>query len=277
MTYCDGYQGPFGLVADGGSNLDELNEKLRKSFMIRRLKLNVMADLPEKTREVIIFPAEGLKKLIKTERDKFTEALAMLDAANTGIEYAPKLQIADLDPGLVLDTMTTILKDFDREGVDDLDGGEVQPGFAAYSEARHDLALSKVPLVVEHVKRLLDAGEKVIVFAIHKDVVAEVKEAFPQAARIVGGMTAKAVERDKVRFQGDPDNGIEPDPECNIIICNLKAGGVGHTLTEATVVVFLEIWSVPGDMEQCEDRAHRIGLQHNVLVQYTVVDGTMDA
>jgi hypothetical protein len=30
MTYCDGYQGPFGLVADGGSNLDELNEKLRK-------------------------------------------------------------------------------------------------------------------------------------------------------------------------------------------------------------------------------------------------------
>jgi SWI/SNF-related matrix-associated actin-dependent regulator 1 of chromatin subfamily A len=277
MTYCDGYQGPFGLVADGGSNLDELNEKLRKSFMIRRLKLNVMADLPEKTREVIIFPAEGLKKLIKTERDKFTEALAMLDAANTGIEYAPKLQIADLDPGLVLDTMTTILKDFDREGVDDLDGGEVQPGFAAYSEARHDLALSKVPLVVEHVKRLLDAGEKVIMFAIHKDVVAEVKEAFPQAARIVGGMTAKAVERDKVRFQGDPDNGIEPDPECNIIICNLKAGGVGHTLTEATVVVFLEIWSVPGDMEQCEDRAHRIGLQHNVLVQYTVVDGTMDA
>lgn len=277
MTYCDGYQGPFGLVADGGSNLDELNEKLRKAFMIRRLKLNVMGDLPEKTREVIIFPAEGLKKLIKTERDKFTEALAMLDAANTGIEYAPKLQIADLDPGLVLDTMTTILKDFDREGVDDLDGGEVQPGFAAYSEARHDLALSKVPLVVEHVKRLIDAGEKVIIFAIHKDVVAEVKEAFPQAARIVGGMTAKAVERDKVRFQGDPDNGIEPDPECNVIICNLKAGGVGHTLTEATVVVFLEIWSVPGDMEQCEDRAHRIGLQHNVLVQYTVVDGTMDA
>lgn len=277
LTYCDGMQGPFGLVADGGSNLDELNEKLRKTFMIRRLKKNVLKDLPEKTREVIVLPPEGLKKMIKTERDKFTDALAMLDAVNTGIEYKPKIVLDDLDPGLVLDTMTTILKDFDREGLGELSGGEIEPGFAAYSEARHDLALSKVPMAVEHVKRLLEAGEKVLVFAIHKDVISELYEAFPQAGRIVGGMTAKKVESDKLRFQGDKDKGIEPDPECNIMLLNLKAGGVGHTLTEATVVVFLEIWSVPGDMEQCEDRAHRIGLEHNVLIQYLVVDGTMDA
>jgi hypothetical protein len=88
---------------------------------------------------------------------------------------------------------------------------------------------------------------------------------FPTAARIVGGMGAKKVEAEKLRFQGDKDAGIEPDPDCNVILCNLKAGGVGHTLTEATIVVFVEMWSVPGDMEQCEDRAHRIGLEHNVL------------
>lgn len=277
FQYCDGHQGSFGIVADGGSNLDELNERLRKTFMIRRLKKHVLAELPPKTREVVVLPPEGLKKLIKTERDKFVSALAMLDAANTGIEYQPKLQIADLDPGLVLDTMTTILKDFDREGVDDLTVGDVEPGFAAYSEARRDLALSKVPMGVEHVRRLVEAGEKVIVFAIHKQVVDAVRAEFPTAARIVGGMTAKEVEKHKLRFQGDEDQGIEPDEDCRVIICNLKAGGVGHTLTEATVVVFLEIWSVPGDMEQCEDRAHRFGLKHNVLVQYLVVDGSMDA
>lgn len=277
FTYCDGHQGPFGIVADGGSNLDELNEKLRKGFMIRRLKKHVLAELPEKTREVVVLPAEGLKKLIKTERDKFVEALAMLDAANTGIEYQPKIQIADLDPGHVLDTMTIILKDFDREGVDDLSVGEVEPGFAAYSEARRDLALSKVPMAVEHIKRLVDAGEKVIAFAIHKDVVKAVREEFPTAARIVGGMTPKQVEAEKLRFQGNEDDGIEPEEDCRVIICNLKAGGVGHTLTEATVVIFIEVWSVPGDMEQCEDRAHRFGLKHNVLIQYLVVDGSMDA
>lgn len=277
LTYCDGTEGSFGLVADGGSNLEELNDHLRKTFMIRRLKKHVLKDLPEKTREVIVFPPEGMKKIIKTERDKFTNALAMLDAANEGIAFTPQA-VEEMDPAFILDTMTRFLpQGFDAPEIGDLDAGEVQPGFAAYSEARHDLALSKVPMAVEHIKRLVDAGEKVIVFAIHKDVVAAIHEAFPTAARIIGGLGAKKVEAEKLRFQGDNDNDILPDEDCRVIICNLKAGGVGHTLTEATVVVFVEMWSVPGDMEQCEDRAHRIGLKHNVLVQYLVVDGTIDA
>lgn len=278
FTYCDATMTGFGMEAKGGSNLEALNEHLRRTFMIRRLKKHVLKNLPPKTREVIVLPPEGMKRIINTERDKFTKALGMLAAANEGEEFNPKTALEDLDPGFILDTLTTYLpQGFDAPEIEDLDAGEVQPGFAAYSQARHDLALSKVPMAVEHIKRLVDAGEKVIVFAIHKDVVSAIHEAFPTAARIIGGLGAKKVEAEKLRFQGDKDKGIEPDPDCNVIICNLKAGGVGHTLTEATVIVFVEMWSVPGDMEQCEDRAHRIGLEHNVLVQYLVVDGTIDA
>lgn len=275
--YCDGIEGPFGLEADGGSNLTELNELLRQRFMIRRLKKHVLKDLPPKTREVIVLPPEGMKRIIKTERDKFTKALAAMQAQNDE-EFDEKEALEDMDPAFILDTLTQYLpQGFDAPEIEDLTPGEVQPGFAAYSQARHDLALSKVPLAVEHISRLLEAGEKVIVFAIHKDVIAQLYEAFPQAARIVGGMPAKKVEADKLRFQGDRDKGIEPDPECNIILCNLKAGGVGHTLTEATFVVFVEMWSIPGDTGQCEDRAHRLGLEHDVHCQYMVVDGTIDA
>lgn len=279
-TYCDAVDGMFGLEADGGSNLEELNERLRKTFMVRRIKANVLKDLPPKTRQVIVLPPEGLKKIIKSERDKFTDALAMLSAANDGVEYNPNVALEDLDPGFVLDNMTRILSgSFDKEALGELDAGEVEPGFAAYSEARRELALSKCGMAVEHIKRLVEADEKVIVFAIHKDVIKELRAAFPpeMSARIVGGMPAKQVEKEKLRFQGQLDDGILPDPECRLMFANLKAGGTGHTLTEATVVVFVEMWSVPGDMEQCEDRAHRYGQDKNVLVQFLVVDGTMDA
>jgi SNF2 family DNA or RNA helicase len=281
-TYCDAYDNGFGVAfPDEHGNpakLEELNEILRKTFMIRRLKANVLKDLPRKTREAIILPAEGLKKKIKTERDKFTDALGMLNAVNLGEEWNPKVALEEADPAKILDTMAYVLGDgFERAHVSELDAGEVQPGFAAFSEARHELALSKVPMAIEHIKRLVDAGEKVIVFAIHRDVVQSIYEAFPTAGRIIGGMPAKKVEAEKLRFQGDLDKGIAPDPDCRVMLANLKAGGVGHTLTEATVVVFVEMWSVPGDMEQCEDRAHRIGLEHNVLIQYLVVDGTIDA
>ena len=223
--------------------------------MIRRLKSNVLKDLPTKTREVVVFPAEGLKKMIKTERDKFTDALAMLDAINTGIEYKPKLVLEEVDPALMLDTMTTILpQGFQSTDLGDLAPGDIEPGFAAYSEARHDLALSKLPMAIEHIKRLVEAGEKVIVFAIHKDVVAGIYEAFPTAARIIGGMGAKKVEAEKLRFQGDKDKGIAPEYDCRVIIMNLKAGGVGHTVTEATVVVLVEMLCVTGDMEKAEER-----------------------
>jgi SWI/SNF-related matrix-associated actin-dependent regulator 1 of chromatin subfamily A len=278
--YCDASEGMFGLEANGGSNLEELNERLRKTFMVRRIKAHVLKDLPPKTRQVIVLPPEGLKKLIKSERDKFTDALAMLNAVNEGKEYdTGDVAMEDLDPGFVLDTMTRVLKDFDREGLADLTVGEVEPGFAAYSEARRELALSKVPMAVEQIKRLVEADEKVIVFAIHKDVIARLREAFPpeMSARIIGGMTTKKVESEKLRFQGSLDDGIPPDPECRLMFANLKAGGTGHTLTEATCVVFVEMWGVPSDMEQCEDRAHRFGQDKNVLVQYLVVDGTMDA
>jgi SWI/SNF-related matrix-associated actin-dependent regulator 1 of chromatin subfamily A len=158
-----------------------------------------------------------------------------------------------------------------------LDAGDLVPEFSAYSEARKELALAKLPMVAEFVQRLVDDGKKVIVFAIHKEVIARLHLQFPTAARIIGGLTAKRVEKEKVRFQGWADENISPDPACRVMLANIRAGGVGHTLTEGTVVVFAEMWAVPGDTEQCEDRAHRIGQEFDVDVYYMVVNGTMDA
>lgn len=275
--YCDAYQGAFGLVTDGGSNLSELNEKLRLAFMVRRLKKHVLKHLPPKERHVILLPAEGLSNLIQTERDSFAHALAALEEMNEEVERSDITRLEDLDPAYILDQMATLYEgSFDDLG-EHLDRGDLVPEFTAYSEARKELGLAKLPMVMEIIERLMAEGHKVLVFAIHKEVIARMYERWPNAARIVGGMTAKKVEKEKVRFQGWDDEGIEPDPNCNPILLNIKAGGVGHTLTKGCKIVKAELWAVPGDVEQCEDRAHRIGQDQPVDVYYPVVQGTMDA
>ncbi len=276
-TYCDAYQGHFGLVTDGGSNLSELNEKLRLSFMVRRLKKHVLKHLPPKNRHVIILPEEGLSNLIQTERDTFANALAALEEMNEEVERTDITRLVDLDPAYILDQMATIhAGSFDSVG-EHLDAGDLVPEFSAYSEARKELGLAKLPMVMELIERLIAEGRKVLVFAIHKEVIARMYERWPQSARIIGGMTAKKVEKEKVRFQGWADEGIEPDPDCDRILLNIRAGGVGHTLTKGTAIVKAELWAVPGDVEQCEDRSHRIGQDEEVDVYYPVVNGTMDA
>lgn len=275
--YCDAYQGAFGLVTDGGSNLTEFNEKLRLSFMVRRLKKHVLKHLPPKHRRIVILPEEGLSNLINTERDKFAHALAALEEMNEEVERTDITRLEDLDPGLILDRMTEIYEgSFDSVG-EHLDAGALTPEFTAYSEARKELGLAKLPMVMEFIQRLLDAGELVIVFAIHKEVIARMYERWPTSSRIVGGLTAKRVQKEKIRFQGVPDEGVAPEEGCCLILGNIKAMGVGHTLTRGTAMVMAELWAVPGDVEQAEDRFHRITLDHEVTVYYPVVQGTMDA
>jgi hypothetical protein len=70
---------------------------------------------------------------------------------------------------------------------------------------------------------------------------------------------------------------FQDDPNVKVFLGNLKAAGVGLTLTAASTVVFAELDWVPANMSQAEDRAHRIGQLDSVLVQHLVVDGSLDA
>lgn len=67
QRYCGAVQNGFGWDFNGSSNLEELNVKLRSTIMIRRMKTQVLLDLPAKTRQVISIPANGAAKLLERE------------------------------------------------------------------------------------------------------------------------------------------------------------------------------------------------------------------
>lgn len=107
----------------------------------------------------------------------------------------------------------------------------------------------------EWIDNFLETGKKLIVFAWHRDAVLAIADHY-NAPVIMGGMKQADVEENKRRFQEDDD--------CRIIVMNIAAGGVGHTLTAASDVLFLEYAWNYALMDQAISRAHRIGQKDNV-------------
>ncbi|HZS43369.1 MAG TPA: DEAD/DEAH box helicase [Candidatus Paceibacterota bacterium] len=69
--YCDAHHNGFALDVSGASNLEELQQKLRSSIMIRRLKKDVLADLPPKRRQIIVLASDGLDEIIEREKKAY--------------------------------------------------------------------------------------------------------------------------------------------------------------------------------------------------------------
>ena len=69
---------------------------------------------------------------------------------------------------------------------------------------------------------------------------------------------------------------LQKTSHTKLIICNIKAAGVGITLTASSRVAFIEYPWTYADCAQCEDRAHRIGQKNSVMCTYFLGQNTID-
>ena len=136
-------------------------------------------------------------------------------------------------------------------------------------KAKQAAAQGKMKSAIEWVQNFVDGDKKLIVFATHKFVVDALMDEFGDVAVKITGDVSTADRQVAVdKFQND--DGIK------LFVGNIKAAGVGLTLTAASDVLFLEFAWTPGDMEQAEDRAHRIGQANSVTAWYMVSESTID-
>lgn len=129
-------------------------------------------------------------------------------------------------------------------------------------------ARGKVRDVIEFVNDFRENGKKIILFCSLHEVVDQLKYYFPTAVSVTGRESPDEKQRAVDAFQSSP--------KADIIICSIKAAGVGLTLTASSNVAFVEFPWTYADCCQCEDRAHRIGQKDSVTCYYFLGRKTID-
>lgn len=156
-------------------------------------------------------------------------------------------------------------KDADDEKVARAMRGEVmvQIGILKNISAR-----GKLKDVFEFVDDILESGEKLVIFAHLREVIHAIHKNYPNAVTITGEDS-----QDDRQFAVD---GFQKNPNTKLIICSIKAAGVGLTLTASSRVAFVELPWTAADCDQCEDRCHRIGQKDSVTCTYFLGENTID-
>jgi SWI/SNF-related matrix-associated actin-dependent regulator 1 of chromatin subfamily A len=215
-----------------------LHWHLRARCFVRRLKADVLPQLPAKTRAVV--PIE--------------------------LDNEPEYRLAERDVVAWLQSQP-------------LDLGELDARVAAALRAERLVRLNALKLLAARGKLhaalawihdFASSGERLVVFAHHREIQRAVIERFPGALHLLGQDSHAARDAALRAFQA-------PDDEHNqLIVCSLEVAGQGLTLTRASNVAFLELDWTPAKHDQAEDRCHRIGQQDAVNASYLLAANTID-
>lgn len=252
--YANAQETRYGWDFSGASNLGELQDKLRASIMVRRLKKDVLTELPAKRRQVVeLEPSPAVRHLVEKENLLLDEQQERLEQHRIAVELAKAAEDDDAYARAVAGL---------REAA--------QVAFAEISKERHELAVAKAPQVIDFIKEALEQEDKLVVFAHHKDVIDAIMAAFPEEAVKLTG-DDNMIDRQKAV------DDFQNNPKIKLFVGSIKAAGVGITLTAASHVIFAELDWVPGNITQAEDRLHRIGQKDMVNVQHLVFDGSLDS
>jgi len=255
--YCEPRRKQFGRGRyvwefKGASHVAELHAKLSQ-VTIRRLKSDVLNELPPKQRSIVPI------QIPTSRKQQCQRAIDDLEQARVDVEEVAAHEYCP-----------------DRAGTE---AGR-NPYTSNNSQARTMLTkayqasgIGKAPAVADYLIDWLEGSSssqsKILVFAHHKGVIDCLQEALLKKygpnnhIRIDGEVPAVLRQKLVGKFQ--------TCARVRVALLSMTAAGVGLTLTAASTVLFAELHWTPGVLAQAEDRAHRIGSQHaSVQILYLV-------
>jgi len=226
----------FSRQFQGPLTEERLHWHLRRRCFVRRLKSEVLPQLPAKRRVVVPVALDNRREYRLAEED----VVAWL--------REQPLDLSELDARIAATLRAERL--------------------AQLTTLQRLAARGKLNAALQWIEDFLASGEPLVVFARHVDVQRAVLERFPDAAHILGA-DALAERDEAVRSFQQPDG-----PQ--LIVCATRVAAQGITLTRASNVAFLELEWTPAMHDQAEDRTHRIGQRDAVTAWYLLAADSID-
>ncbi len=226
--------------------LAQLAEDLRP-FILRRTKAQVLPDLPPKTEQVLLCTMRSEQRELYDQVRAGYQA-SLLEQVETKGVAGSAIQ--------VLEALLRLRQVACHPGL-------VDPDWAEAGSA-------KLETLFEQVDEVLDEGHKALVFSQFTSLLAFVRDHLDRDGRPYAYLDGKTRNRGELvdRFQNDPD--------CNLFLISLKAGGVGLNLTAAGYVFLLDPWWNPAVEAQAIDRTHRIGQTQPVFAYRLIAQDTVE-
>ena len=141
--------------------------------------------------------------------------------------------------------------------------------FSKLMKVRKVIANEKTKQTIEFAENILEQGKKVIIFTNFTDTLQTIYQHFGKQAVYLDGSCSNPMRQQAVDL-------FQNDEKIKVFVGNLKAAGVGLTLTAAEVVIMNDLSFVPAEHAQAEDRAYRYGQKSNVLVYYPLFENTIE-
>lgn len=141
--------------------------------------------------------------------------------------------------------------------------------FSKLTKVRQVIANEKINATIELIESALEQDKKVVVFTNFTNSLELILEKFGKiAVRVDGSCSQKERQYAVDEFQNNE--------KVKVFVGNIKAAGVGLTLTAGEVVIMNDLSFLPSDHSQSEDRCYRIGQKNSVLVYYPIFDNTIE-
>ena len=221
-------------------------QKMIQPFTLRRLKKEVLTDLPDKLEEnqYVILSGEQ-QKLYDANVEKLR---LMLDGQTDEDFKQSKIQI--------LSELTKL-----RQICCD-------PGLL-YEDYKGDSA--KLDVCMELIQNAMNGGHKILIFSQFTSMLETLKQRL-EREKINYYLLTGATSKEKRMQMVDAFN----QDETPVFCISLKAGGTGLNLTSADIVIHFDPWWNIAVENQATDRAHRIGQQNVVSVYKLIAKGTIE-